>query len=308
LNEGMTGVGSGIDRPAYDASQLEDLDQFTFSVVRRVPDEDEESVLERGDMLLNGGVHFQLRHQDSVYGATPGTTTQSFHTLDGTLYTPDVWGQLRYRKLRLEIEAAWVVGHMRNLSNDKTQQVSQLGAAFESELRLLNDKLGIYLYSGVASGDSDTEGLSSDSNFIDHADSSRNNDVVSTFRFHPAYRVDMILWRNLMRQVTGAYYIKPGISYDFVRDGFGQLFGARLDVIYSRASAFMQTWGNNPNLGVELNAQIYWRSDDGPDLDDGYHASLQYGVLFPMAGLGYVDSTLKFTNAQTLRLVLGVVF
>ena len=31
-----------------------------------------------------------------------------------------------------------------------------------------------------------------------------------------------------MRQVTGALYVRPGVSYDFMRDGFGQLFGARL--------------------------------------------------------------------------------
>jgi uncharacterized protein (TIGR04551 family) len=312
ISESMLGnktLNSSEYRPALDGSQLDDLDQFTVSVVRRVPDEDEESVLARGDVLLNGGAHFQLRHQDSVY--TPdGKNLQS---LNGTFYTPDVWGQLRYGKLRLEVEAAWVVGKMRNLNNDRHQHVSQLGAALESELRLLNDKFGIYLYGGAATGDSDTEGLSSDANFIDASGGSTpgspiNNSLISTFRFHPSYRVDMILWRNIMRQVTGAYYIKPGLSYDFLRDNFGQLFGARLDVIYSRAAAPMQTWGNDPNLGVELNAQIYWRSDDGPGLNDGYHASLQYGVLFPMRGLGYYYKDSKLDTAQTLRLLLGVMF
>jgi uncharacterized protein (TIGR04551 family) len=201
---------------------------------------------------------------------------------------------------------------MRNLNNDSHQRVSQLGAALESEVRLLNDKFGIYLYGGAATGDSDTEGLSSDANFIDASgtgtDPTLNNSLISTFRFHPSYRVDMILWRNIMRQVTAAYYIKPGLSYDFLRDNFGQLFGARIDVIYSRAAAPMQTWGNSPNLGVELNAQIYWRSDDGPGLNDGYHASLQYGVLFPMRGLGYYYKDAKLDTAQTLRLLLGVVF
>ena len=86
------------------------------------------------------------------------------------------------------------------------------------------------------------------------------------------------------------------------------MFGARFDFIYSRATAPVQTWGNDPNLGIELNAQIYWRSDDGPGVDDGYHASLQYGVLFPMAGLGYYYKDTKLETAQTLRLVLGVVF
>jgi uncharacterized protein (TIGR04551 family) len=309
MAEGQTTTG-GEFRPAYDHSQLEDLDQFTFSVVRRVPDEDEATVLARGDMVLNGGLHFQFRHQDSIYSTLPGQTTPSFQNLAGTVYTPDLWGQLRVGKLRLEVEGAWVAGKMHNLNIAGAEQhISQFGAAFESELRLLNDKMGIYFYMGGATGDSETEGLSSDADFVDYAgDPSRNNQRVSTFRFSPAYRVDLILWRTLMRQVTGAYYFKPGISYDFLRDPFGQLFGARVDAIYSRASAPVQTWGNDPNLGIELDAQVYWQSADGPGKNDGYHAALQYGVLFPMRGLAYIDRDTKLATAQTLRLILGVVF
>lgn len=312
LNEGQLGPGSGTMYPGYDASQLQDFDQYTFSVVRRVPDEDEEAVLARGDVVLNGGARFQISSQSSLL-TEPG----KLQDLNASLYTPDIWAQLRYGKLRLEVEAAWIVGSLLNRYDNRNKQyVSQLGAAFESELRLLNDKLGLYLYAGGATGDSEIEGLSSDVDYIDEpglggdgtADSTLINRRISTFRFHPAYRVDLILWRNIMRQITGAMYVKPGISYDFVRDSFGQLIGARVDLVYSRASAPIQTWGNDPNLGVELNAQVYWRSSDGPNMNDGYHAILQYGVLFPMQGLAYLDPAGELTNAQTLRLVLGVVF
>jgi uncharacterized protein (TIGR04551 family) len=317
MSEGTTAntFFKGLDstRPDYDISQLEDLDQFTFSVVRRFPDEDEETVLERGDMVINGGAHFQLRHQDSVYAPPDGKMNPALQNLNATVYTPDLWGQLRVGKLRLELEAAWVVGHLTNLHDPtKRQHVSEFGAAFESELRLLGDKLGLYFYTGGATGDSETEGLSSDANYIDFAgqaaDATLNNSRVSTFRFHPSYHVDLILWRNIMGAVTGAYYFKPGISYDFLRDAFGQLFGARLDMIYSRASSPVQTWGNDPNLGVELDGQVYWRSADGPNSNDGYHAMLQYGVLFPLRGLGYVDHAGGVSTAQVLRLVLGVTF
>ena len=317
MAEGIIGNKNGEYRPDFDGSQLDDLDQFTFSVVRRVPDEDEDAVLARGDAVLNGGVHFQLRHQDSVLNPIAGMNDLYTPTnLNATIYTPDVWGQLRVGKLRLEIEAAWALGKINSLSTSlpagasRKQAINQLGAAFESELRLLSDKLGLYFYTGVATGDSQTEGLSSgaDADPFNANEVGAKNGRVSTFRFHPSYRVDMILWRNILRQVSGAYYFKPGVSYDFVRDNFGQLFGARVDLIYSRASSPIQTWGNDPNLGLELNAQIYWRSDDGPDVDDGYHAALQYGVLFPMRGLGYYYKDAKLDTAQTLRLVLGVVF
>ena len=135
-----------------------------------------------------------------------------------------------------------------------------------------------------------------------------SNDTISTFRFHPSYRVDLILWRNIMRQVTGAYYFRPGISYDFMRSDFGQLLGARLDFIWSRATAPLQTWGNDADLGVEIDVSLYFRTEDGPDLDDGYYAMLQYGVLFPMQGLGYLDEDTDLETAQTLRLLLGRAF
>lgn len=314
LNEGS--LNSPADRPGYDRSQLEDLNQFTFSVVRRIPDEDEDTVLARGDVVLNGGARFQLRHQDAIISTVASDvmngSNSGLRTVGATMYTPDLWAQLKYGKLRLELEAAWVVGHMRNIYKPGLKQsISQLGVAFESELRLLNDKLGLYFYAGFASGDSETEGLSNDANFIDHAAATEgepNNSRVSTFRFSPAYRVDLILWRNIMRQITGAYYFKPGISYDFVRDNFGQLIGARVDAIWSRAAAPVQTWGNSDNLGIEIDAQVYWRSADGPNSNDGYHAALQYGVLFPMKGLGMVGKDINLLTAQTVRLVLGVMF
>ncbi|HEX7478606.1 MAG TPA: TIGR04551 family protein [Polyangiales bacterium] len=311
LAEGVLGKKSGQYVPDFDGSQIDDVDQFSFSVARRVPDEEEEAVLQRGDAMINGGLHFTMRHQGSLYNTvSPTNPTPSFTTLNATMYTPDVWGQLRYRGLRLELEGAWVAGHMRNLGSGGTYAIEQGGAVLESELRLLNKKLAIYFFTGVATGDSNVEGLSSDANYIDQLGNGRSgaDRTISTFRFNPSYRIDTILWRSIMRQVTGAYYFRPGVSYDFVRDDFGQLFGARLDVIWSRAASFMQTPGNASDLGVELNAQVYWRSDDGPGHNDGYHAALQYGVLFPMRGLGYYNSSSSLDTAQSVRLLLGVVF
>jgi uncharacterized protein (TIGR04551 family) len=310
MSEGMLGINkTGEYIPNYDAGNIDDLNQYTFSVVRSQPDEDEEAVLARGDVLLTGGARFQFRKQNSVVNDDMKTV----QALYGTAYTPDIWAKLRYGKLRLELEAAWIFGKQRNLSNGLQQQLSMGGAAFESELRLIGDKLGLYFYTGIATGDTQTEGLSADANYFDAsganpADTSVSNHLVSTFRFHPSYRVDMILWRNILGAVTGAWYLKPGVSYDFVRDNFGQLFGARIDMIYSRATSQIQTWGNDPNLGIELNGQIYWHSADGPETNDGYHAALQYGVLFPMDGLNYYYKNVNLHTAQTLRLVLGVVF
>jgi uncharacterized protein (TIGR04551 family) len=311
ISEGETAPAE--DRP-IDQGQLDDVDQFTLSVAKRSTPEELSADIERGELVLNGGLQFTIRNQDSLNVAKSVTNGSGLLTVEATHYTTDAWGLLRYRGLRIEGELAWVTGSMDGLQRDpktddvtsgRKNDISQLGYALEGELRLLEDKLALHLDHGLASGDSSVDGLSSDADFVSQKD---GDNTVSTFRFHPNYRVDMILWRNLMRQVTGALYVKPGISYDFIRNDFGELFGARLDFVWSRATAFVQTWGNDPDLGLEIDASLYFRTEDGPEIDDGYHAMLQYGVLFPMSGLGYLHESSSLDAAQNLRLVLGVVF
>lgn len=299
--EGVASAGgTGENQPAYDVSQVDDVDQWTFTASRHLDDEDRAAQLERGEAVLEGGVQLRYRDQDAVLPATD----QPVVALAGYHYTPDLWGRLSWRGITIGAEAAWVLGEMRTTSG-ATVDIDQLGAVLETEFRFLDDKLAISYDTGFATGDSEVEGLSSGADYLG---AEGVNGTISTFRFHPSYQVDMILWRNIMRQVTGAYYFKPGISYDFVRDEFGQLFGARLDLIWSRASAFIQAPGNDPDLGVELNVKLYWTSDDGPNPEDGYHARLEYGVLFPMQGLGYHFEESDLDLAQQLRLLVGVSF
>ena len=74
-------------------------------------------------------------------------------------------------------------------------------------------------------------------------------------------------------------------------------------------AAETQTWGSDKNLGVELDLSLYYRSEDGPEVMDGFYALFQYGILFPLDGLGFPAGALGDTstsNAQTIRLLLGV--
>lgn len=190
--------------------------------------------------------------------------------------------------------------------NGPTHHILNFGVAFEGEYHLLNNQLGIYFNAGFASGDADTEGLTRSQNAP--ALQLNNDTNVTAFSFHPNYRIDLIFWRTIMRQVSSAYYFRPGLSYDFIRSSFGQLLGARADVVWSRAAEPVQTWGNQADIGLELDAQVYYRSEDGPDILDGFYASLQYGIFFPFNALGYIENTDRphGQNAQTLRLILGV--
>ncbi|MGB5809188.1 MAG: hypothetical protein WBG86_01585, partial [Polyangiales bacterium] len=72
-----------------------------------------------------------------------------------------------------------------------------------------------------------------------------------------------------------------------------------------------------PNLGAELDLSLYYRTENGPNFKDGFFAAFQYGVLFPLAGLRYLEvndvrepgtEDLRIRNAQTWRLILGIEF
>ncbi|MCB9667653.1 MAG: TIGR04551 family protein [Myxococcales bacterium] len=309
----------------FDAGQEDDVDQVVFGVARRMEESEQKEALARGDFVLNAGVLFTYRQQflsseasrDALTDAEP-LTAPTLVRRNWESFNPDVWVQFLYDKLRLELEASLVLGSVENTRSDsfakENYKLLELGFAFESEYRLLDDKLGLFFNAGFASGDSDVEGLALTSGTSAQQGTPEGTDkTVSTFRFHPNYRIDLILWRNIMQQVAGAYYFKPGIGYDFIRDTFGQLLGARIDLIWSRASSPVQTWGNDPDLGVELNASVYYRSEDGPEVLDGFYAMAQYALLFPMGGLGYLPGQFPsgapgLDNAFALRLLLGVVF
>jgi hypothetical protein len=127
-----------------------------------------------------------------------------------------------------------------------------------------------------------------------------------------------------MSRVQGAYYFRPSVEYDFVRNPNGQKFGGGAAIIWSRASEFIQTSGNKRDLGVELDLQIYYQSKDGSLNDDpnkmgGFYSALQYGVFFPLGGLDYLPGessgpgvppnvNFELSTAQTIRLILGVMF
>ncbi|MFW6066884.1 MAG: TIGR04551 family protein [Myxococcota bacterium] len=302
----------------FDGTNRDDMRQWTLAVARRVDAEEQRARLERGDWVLNGGLYFVMRKQSTTSDPIEDpfdreNAAGEFERRDMRAFIPDLWGQFLWKGLRLEAEAVMVAGKIGNIENeedpdpDDDHRLLQLGLAFEGEYRLLDDQLGIYLYGGFASGDPQAEGLSYRENVYGGA----GNDRITTYTFHPDYRIDLILWRNVMQRVAGAWYLRPGVSYDIVRNSFGQLLGGRLDVVYSRAATRGQTYGGDKDLGLELDMSLYYRSEDGPEITDGFYAMAQFGILFPFDGLGSVDSLgdrIDPGRAWVFRTVLGVQF
>jgi uncharacterized protein (TIGR04551 family) len=124
--------------------------------------------------------------------------------------------------------------------------------------------------------------------------------TISNFRFNPGYRIDLILWREILGNLTDAWYMKPTLKWDIAG---GLAFDAA--VIYSQAiygSSTPDSIGRHSGalpLGIELDTKLSYASDDG------LNAWLQWGVLQPFDGLGGGNA---LTRAHAIRAGVAIKF
>ena len=331
---------------SYDLAQLDDVNQYVVVLMRRKNPMLQRLALARGDVVLNGGLHFTYRHQflanDSYatdsqsLGVSEEDLQNGYARRNAKIIIPDAWFQLLYKDFRFELEAVHVRGSMDNIMGRSYENASdpdnngfkirQYGIATQTEYRTIEDRLSLQFGFGWASGDPDVVGpqvggLTPGNTGIQSQKTDDRTD--STFRFHPDYRVDLILHRHILNRVQGTYYFRPSVDYDFSRKPNGQKFGGGAAVIWSRASEFVQAPGHKRDLGIEIDLQLYFQSKDGslnddPDRMGGFYTMLQYGVLFPLGGLGYLPGeeeeaaeqniTLDTSAAHTLRWYAGIFF
>jgi uncharacterized protein (TIGR04551 family) len=340
----------------YNTCNLCNVNQWSAFIAHRTNAEIQRLQLSRGDLVLNGGLYAVFRSQyldvpsnglstpltlapdTSASSASSAATANSgLEPRQAWSLTPDLWIQALWRKLRFEAEAVTVqgqIGYLPPLTQNINTPVNvrQYALATQTEFRAVDDKLDLQFGFGWASGDpyayNTTSGTMGNSGALQPGNSLQNEynqggqpSPISTFRFHPDYRIDLIFFRNIMSRVEGAYYFRPSVDYDFLRHPDGEKLGGGAAVIWSRASEFEQTPGHKRDLGVELDVQLYYQSRDGSLNDDptkigGFFSMLQYGVFFPLGGLDYLPglsgSSTGFdastSAAQTIRLFLGVAY
>lgn len=333
----------------YDLIQSDDVSQWGIQIYRKRDPGLEKLDLAKGDVVANGGFYGIYREQSlesfAKLGATPAEVSETLVWRGYQAFVPNLWGELKWKKLRVGVEAALVWGDIdntvvrdgNNFVNHEVEgddgdgwDLQQFGFVLESDFRAVEDRLRIEFDTGFATGDADVEGingfgpggLSGDAAPLGGLDAQLTRDrTYSTFRFHPDYHVDQILWRRIMSRVQGAYYFRPGISYDFLRGGDGQRAGGGLNMVWSRATEPVQAPGNSPDLAVELDAKVYYQGLGGTydaegRVTTGFYGQLDYAVLFPLDGLGYLpgerqergEDQTSLSIAHMLRLYVGVLF
>jgi uncharacterized protein (TIGR04551 family) len=312
----------------YNTCNLCNVNEWAAFIAHKTNPDLQRLSLARGDIVLNGGLYtvFRSQYVDVPPGSTPQTTDFTSNTAleprQAWALTPDLWVQLLWEKLRVEVEAATIqgqIGYLTGVNQNANNPIGiqQYGVAAQSEYRAIEDKLRLQFGFGWASGDPWATTLNTPNGLRTEANQSG---PIATFAFHPDYRVDLIFYRHILGRVEGSYYFRPSVDYDFIRHPDGEKLGGGAAVIWSRASEFIQAPGHASDLGVELDATLYYQSKDGSLNDDpnkigGFYTMLQYGVFFPLGGLSYLPGEVTvpgfdagLSAAQTARLVLGIVF
>jgi uncharacterized protein (TIGR04551 family) len=318
--------------------------QWSLFAAHRTAPEVQRRRLAHHKLVLNGGLLATYREQyldvqNGQTSITADTSTSNSNSNGGLIrrdfyqVTPDAWLQFLYETFRFEAEFASNIGSIGQNTYGTTSTsgipIREFGLLTESEFRAVEDKLHVKFGFGWASGDPWVQGLNAGQvnsygmqQELNNSGSNPGGGPISTFSFHPDYRVDLIFFRTIMTRVEGAYYFRPSVDYDFLRSPSGQKFGGGAAIIWSRASQFEQAPGHARDLGVEADLQIYYQAKDGSLNDDptklgGFYSSLQYGAFFPLGGLSYLAgeqasgspvANYGTSVAQTVRLFLGVAF
>lgn len=304
----------------YDLGQLDDVNQYFAVLGYRPPEEHQLARLRAGLPALAGGVYYVFRNQVLSGEGTDflGNTDNVIPVLrDAWAHIGDGWFQFRYERFRAELEAVVIYGYIGNQGRNEYREppldVIQWGGVLQLEYTLLGqpsakaNRLRIGIEAGYASGDPDQEGLSPRDGILVQ-DAVTDDRTVSAFRFDPDYDVDLILFEQILGQVSAAHYVRPWVDYTLaIGVGHGKKYLTfRLDTIYSRASEFVSTLSNDPNLGLEIDAAILFETADN------FVAMLQYGVFFPFGAYkdlpGVTNGQYDLGNAQTVQGMLAVRF
>ncbi len=275
-----------------------------------------------GKLTPEWGAYVSHRWQENDVPATYLPAAASFAGAAGVVprgYTAtalDGWFRLEGKHFRVETEAAWIVGTIEQASLVPGVRFrepitsSQLGLAVQTEVGDEDGRFRGGFDVAAASGDAapgfgafpDPSAPSPQLGDLDGAQANPPFDSsVDNFRFHPDYRVDRILFREIIGTVTDAVVLRPHVRVDAIDLPVGKLRLA-LAGVASFAMRSTSTPGLAAPLGFEVDPSLSWLSASG------FEAHLEQATLFPLEGLSNPALGLDGTPAQLWRVRLLYAF
>ncbi len=273
-----------------------------------------------GRTSVEYGTYLSIRAQDNDVPASylPTATPPAMYTSDDLVArgfsatATGGWLRVTRAGFRIEGELAYTRARIDQPSLIPGTEItipvtsSQLGFALQSDFAFGPARLG--LDGGYASGD-DAPGFGAfpkagdaapPPGSFDGAQANLPSDhTVDNFRFHPDYRVDQILFREIIGTITDAIYVRPHASVTLMTVGTGRLEAAAA-LIASWAVEATSTPSGAKSLGVELDPELRYASRDG------FAAAICYGVFLP--GPAFDGSSLPAKPAHAVRARLWFVF
>lgn len=123
--------------------------------------------------------------------------------------------------------------------------------------------------------------------------------TVDNFRFNPDFRIDQILFREILGTITDAIYVRPHVKLAVMTVGTGRL-EASAALIASWAVEATSTPSGERGLGIEIDPELRYVSRDG------FAGAVTYGMFLP--GPAFDSTTLEAKPAHAVRARLWFVF
>ncbi len=280
------------NRPyAYDLDDLDDINQFELAASTLPATAAEWSAFRKelatGHPVLDWGVLLTYRSQDmaAVPGSATGDNSANFSELElvkrnAWLLQPDLFARMDWRpdpstRIYVGLEAAALFGtiqHPMGTTSDSPVDLMQWGGALESNITL--GMFGFGLDMGVASGDN--------AEYVAVASGATspwgNDGTWGTFNFNRNYRIDMLLYREVLGGISNTVYVRPHFDFDLIPTE-QNAFGGLISGVYGLALDSDATPGNDPNMGAELDAMVFFEEAGH------FMATAAFGVLLPLWAL-----------------------
>jgi uncharacterized protein (TIGR04551 family) len=291
----------------HDLSSSDNVFDISLALFKRADSEAERQarfrrLVVQNKPVVDGGLYLTFRKQDldvetqSYSTATTSAAKTAYDSVtlekrDAWMLTPDLWLKLEWKpslkeNVRIELEAAGVFGHVASVPRfkyDKAQSLWIRDGQEELKVQSFGGTIqGEYVRGAISTGMNAGFATGTDAPWWGYADRSnvttnKSLKTLSSFYFHPDYRVDQLLFRRCVGTVTNAWYVKPFIQYDLF-EGEQDALAGRLEVLYARAFEKSATPGGDPNLGVEIDLKLFYEEKGS------FFAGIDWGVLFPLKG------------------------
>lgn len=315
----ITASGPGTDlvdarvKPSFDLDPRDDVRTLAFSLAKWDTNDTRRRLLQADRTRFNFGLIGAYRWQDYDFAPMAAPSSRAAISRGLGVIVADAWARLDVSRFSLEAELGLVRLDVKNISLDPTVMTNipvtgtQLGGVIRADWRA-SARFFSRLEVGFASGDS-APGFGSRPTGITPTqpgdldgpqfDLSRAvpDSTIDNFRFHPNYRIDLILFRRLIGLVTDAVYFRP-----MVRWRVGPMVTLEGAVIGSFAMFASSTPGGASPLGVETNIAMNYEQEWG------FLGRVEYGLLVPLSGFADVVRGVSATPAHALRATLAYRF